>query len=204
MDEDSSLQNQIVALVTQISTNSTDDVIIFDEGIIKEIISQDKYTLCFLKYLNRIRGDIITSQSAPFTLICNILLGILDMLYKHNGKFRKVHSEICNYIIMIAQTVYKEEKKDNNILCEFIYKHPLWKTEIWWNVILYVLFQDQDTKTSNNEHTSDKSELQSRREYLMILSVLISFKCSMISFHCDDKLYIIENIAKCYDIKDKI
>ena len=203
MDEDSSLQNQIVALVNQISTNSTDAIII-GEGIIKEIITQDKYALSFLKYLNRIRGDIITSQDAPFTLICNILLGILDMLYKHNGKFRKVHSEICNYIIMIGQTIYKEEKKDNNILCEFIYKHPLWKTEIWWNVILYVIFQDQDNKTSNNEHTSNKSELQSRREYLMILSVLISFKCSMLSFHCNDKLYIIENIANCYDIKDKI
>ena len=201
MDEDSSLQNQIVALVKQINIGETEGIV-FGEGIINEIITQDKYALCFLKYLNRIRGEIITIQHDPFTLISNIFLGILDMLYKHNGKFKKVHSEICNYIIMLAQTLYKNEKKDNNILSEFIYKHPLWKTEIWWNVIVYVLFQERDNKSNEQDH--NKNALQSRREYLMILSILISFKCSMLSFHCDDKLYIIQNIAKCYDIKDQI
>ena len=198
-DEDSSVRNQIIALVDQISTGATGGIV-YGEGVISEIISQDKHALCFLKYLNRIRGEIITIQHEPFMLINNIFLGILDLLYSHNGKFKKIHSEICNYVITLSQTIYKHEKKDKNILSEFVCKHPLWKTEIWWNVIVYVLFQEHDSRSNN----TNKNELQSRREYMMILSILVTFKCSMSSFHCDDKMYIIKDIAKCYDIKDKM
>ncbi len=153
--------------------------------------NNEQYTMFFLGYLNKIRSKLFNLSNNAYESIKDIFNLIL------NENLKTKNPEIIEYIIILSQTFYKNEKDYPRILLQDDIKvHKIFRDKNLW-IINLCLKLNKELKNINLNKKNEKTNV--------IYSALVTYRFNLINFGFNDNeihdifVYIFEK----YDIKEE-
>ena len=153
--------------------------------------NNEQYIMFFLAYLNKIRSKLFNLSNNAYESIKEIF----NLILNENLKIK--NPEIIEYIIILSQTFYKNEKDSPRVLLQDDIKiHKIFKDKNLW-IINLCLKLNKELKNININKKNEKTNV--------IYSALVTYRFNLLNFGFNDKeindifIYIFEK----YDIKEE-
>jgi len=153
--------------------------------------NKEQYTIFFLAYLNKIRSKLFNLTNNAYESIKEIF----NLILNENLKIK--NPEVVEYIIILSQTFYKNEKDYPRVLLQDDIKvHKIFKDKNLW-IINLCLKLNKELKNINLNKKSEKTNV--------IYSALVTYRFNLLNFGFNDNeindifIYIFER----YDIKEE-
>lgn len=154
--------------------------------------------LTFLSALNQNRPELLNLHPQIFRIFSRIILSILDRLNSLEMKqlLQESNLFLLKLILILSQTFYK--RKDQNaercILSDVISYHSIWGSEEIWKKLIKSVIKYEIGRQKQNVKKNKKK---------IVLSVLITYKFTLVNFGLNDFVRIIYEIGNKYDINEK-
>jgi hypothetical protein len=153
--------------------------------------NNEQYIMFFLAYLNKIRSKLFNLSNNAYESIKELF----NLILNENLKIK--NPEIIEYIIILSQTFYKNEKDSPRVLLQDDIKiHKIFKDKNLW-IINLCLKLNKELKNININKKNEKTNV--------IYSALVTYRFNLLNFGFNDKeindifIYIFEK----YDIKEE-
>lgn len=192
------LRNELDNLVNKLANEKQIKDILFKEDTLNSISDNEEVTFVFFDCLNRKRASLIEIEEEPFNLIVTLFNDILSVV-EQKQSFDLTTFQLIEYLIILSQTIYKKPKTPQSILSECLWQshYELWNSDIWKSLVMFQIFRESNRiKQSNIKYKEDSLQFKQ-----IILSILITCKVNMESFHCEKSIMnTIDDIGQIYNV----
>ena len=187
-DNDKTVQENyrsIQNIVEKLIKGEYDTETIKQEEVYNNIISEYKYSLFFLRILNKNRSKLINIKQNVYKCFEGMMKDILEKLHsKGSEENRELFFETIEYIIILSQTFYTnqmvQETERRTLLQDEISQEKIWKTsKIWIDMINYHIEIDKIEQNVNTEKDYDIRQIKIKT---IVLPALTTFMFNMQSF----------------------
>ena len=162
-----------------------------NEEVYNNITSEYKYSLFFLRILNKNRSKLIDIKKNVYKCFEGIMKEILKKLHsKGSDDNRELFFETIEFIMILSQTFYTnqiiEQEERRTLLQDEISQEDIWKSsKIWIDMIDYHIEIDKVKQNVNSEKDYDLRQIKIKT---IVLPALTTFMFNMNSFLVESKI----------------